>query len=98
SGGRPHSGAGNQGAAPRTGFDTCPGWVAMDCVYLKLCAGEDDRARTVGLDDLAGRLQRPVCFHTELHDRVGAFLSRWPEALVGVGRVEKFGCRIEAKK
>src|SRR5215467_3539784 len=63
-----------------------------------LDAAEDDRARTVGLDDLAGRLQLPVCFYTELYDRVGAFLFRWPEALVGVGRVEKFGRRIEAKK
>src|SRR5690348_14817474 len=51
--------------------------------------GEDDRARTVGLDDLTGWLQRPVCFRSELDDRVGAFLARWPEALVGVGRVEK---------
>src|SRR6516162_4950487 len=63
-----------------------------------LHAGEDDRARTVGIDDLTGRLQLPVCFYTELHDRVCTFLFRWPEALVGVGRIEKFGRRIEAKK
>src|SRR6516162_8889342 len=63
-----------------------------------LHAGEDDRARTVGLDDLTGRLQLPVCFYTELHDCVCAFLSRWPEVLVGVGRVEKLGRRIEAEK
>src|SRR5215469_464672 len=64
----------------------------------KLDAGEDDRARTVGLNDLTGRLQLPVCFYTELHDRVCALLFRWPEALVGVGRVEKFGRRIETEK
>src|SRR5581483_5587393 len=61
-------------------------------------AGEDDCARTAGLDHLTGRLQPPIRFYVELYDRVCAFLLGLPEALVGVGCVEKFGRRIETKK
>ena len=63
----------------------------------KLCAGEDDRARTAGLDDLSGRRQHPGrLVDREWDDPVGVLLLA--KALVGIGRRKDFGCRIEAKK
>jgi hypothetical protein len=63
----------------------------------KLHAGEDHRARAVGLDDLTSWRQHPVCLvDPERHNRVGVLLIA--EALVGIGGVEDLGRGIEGKK
>ena len=62
-----------------------------------LNAGEDDGARAASLDDLTRRRQRPVrLVDTERNDRISILLLA--VALVSVGRIEDFGCRIEAKE
>jgi len=62
-----------------------------------LRASEDNRAWAAGPDDLTSRRQHSVrLVDRERHDRVGVLLIA--VALVGVGRIEDFGCRIEAKK
>src|SRR6516164_6456096 len=74
-----------------------PLWGRAGSKETQLQAGEDDRARAVGLDDLTSWRQHPVRWvDPERHNRVGVLL--FAEALVGVGRIEGFGRRIEAKK
>ena len=63
----------------------------------KLRAGEDDRTRAAGLNDLTSRRQHSISLvDPERHDRVGVLLVA--EALVGVGCIEDPGYWIEAKK
>ena len=63
----------------------------------KLHAGEDHRARAVGLDDLTSWRQHPVCLvDPERHNRVGVLLIA--EALVGIGDIEDLGRGVEGKK